>query len=153
MGNTNSEAWVKPAFVDVHLALYAKDPDKAHYQDLRAMGIEKPVATLLLTTTGWKSGQKRTTPLNYEKVDGNYIVVASKGGYTDDPLWYKNLVANPEADVQAGRDKCHARMRVAKGAERARLWDIMAKVYPPYLEYATAAPHREIPVVVLEPVG
>jgi deazaflavin-dependent oxidoreductase (nitroreductase family) len=152
MSEAKSPAWVKPAFIDDHMKLYREDPDKAHFQDLKAMGVAEPVPTLLLTTIGHKSGQKRTTPLNYDKVDGAYVVVASKGGWADDPLWYKNLAANPDVEVQAGRDRFSARARTAKGEERQRLWDHMAKVYPPYDDYAKAAPHREIPVVVLDPV-
>jgi len=146
-----TEAWVKPAFIDVHLAQYRTDPEKAHYMDLSAMGISEPVPALLLTTIGRKSGQPKVTPLNYQGVDGNYVVVASKGGYADNPLWYKNLDANPDVEVQAGKARFKARARTAKGEERVRLWDVMRRAYPPYDDYQAAAGDREIPVVVLEP--
>ena len=108
---------------------------------------------LRLTTIGRKSGQPKVTPLNYQAVDGAYVVVASKGGYADHPLWYKNLDANPDVEVQAGKARFKARARTAKGEERARLWDVMRRAYPPYDDYQAAAGAREIPVVVLEPAG
>jgi deazaflavin-dependent oxidoreductase (nitroreductase family) len=149
----DKQAWVKPDFIDVHLAQYRTDPDKAHYMDLSAMGIKEPVPALLLTTIGRKSGQPKVTPLNYQAVDGNYVVIASKGGYADHPLWYKNLDANPDVEVQAGTRRLKARARTSKGEERARLWEVMRRAYPPYDDYQAAAGEREIPVVVLEPTG
>lgn len=147
------EAWVKPAFIAEHLALYRSDPEKAHYMDLSQMGIKEPVPALLLTTTGRKSHEPKVTPLNYQKVGDGFVVIASKGGYADHPLWYLNLQADPKVEVQAGKDRFPARARTAQGAERARLWDVMRQAYPPYDSYQEAAGDREIPVVVLEPTS
>jgi deazaflavin-dependent oxidoreductase (nitroreductase family) len=107
------------------------------------------VRTLLLTTTGRKSGEERTTPLIYGEDDGSYVVVASKGGAPDDPAWMKNLREDPEAKVQVAGDKFAARARTATGEERDRLWARMAEIWPAYEDYATKT-DRLIPVVVLE---
>jgi deazaflavin-dependent oxidoreductase (nitroreductase family) len=107
------------------------------------------VRTLLLTTTGRKSGEERTTPLIYGEDDGRYVVVASKGGAPDDPAWFKNLRADPGAKVQVAADKFEAQARTATGEERDRLWAQMAEIWPAYADYATKT-DRLIPVVVLE---
>jgi proline iminopeptidase len=107
------------------------------------------VHTLLLTTTGRKSGEERTTPLIYGEDDGNYVVVASKGGAPDDPAWMKNLREDAGAKVQVAADKFDARARTATGEERDRLWARMAEIWPSYEDYAKKT-DRLIPVVVLE---
>jgi proline iminopeptidase len=110
------------------------------------------VPSLLLTTTGRKSGEKIVFPLFYgDTGDGGYIIVASKGGAPKHPQWYLNLQADPEVEVQVGPKKLKARARTVTGAERARLWQEALKFWPPYADYAQKT-EREIPVVVLEPV-
>ncbi|MEV5574572.1 nitroreductase family deazaflavin-dependent oxidoreductase [Spirillospora sp. NPDC052269] len=105
--------------------------------------------TLLLTTVGRKSGKERTTPLIYQQDGDDYIVIASKGGAPEDPLWYQNLEADPEVKVQVWGDRFNARARTATAEERPRLWKKMVAVWPAYDEY-TQKTDREIPVVVLE---
>ena len=107
------------------------------------------VPTLLLTTTGRKSGEPLMLPLIYGEDKGRYIIVASKGGYPTHPAWYLNLVANPRVKLQVGADKFDAKARTATGTERAELWKKMTKIWPAYDEYQTKT-KREIPVVVLE---
>src|SRR5712672_3578192 len=80
---------------------------------------EMTVPSLLLTTTGRKSGERFIFPLFYGKAGDGYIVVASKGGAPQHPGWYRNILANPEVEVQAGTTKTKARARTASGAERA----------------------------------
>ena len=110
------------------------------------------VPSLLLTTTGRKSGEKFIFPLFYgETGTGSYIVVASKGGAPQHPGWYRNLVTNPEVEVQVGPAKMKARARTATGAERTRLWQKALQFWPPYADYQQKT-EREIPVVVLDPV-
>jgi deazaflavin-dependent oxidoreductase (nitroreductase family) len=104
---------------------------------------------LLLTTTGRKSGEPRTTPLIYAEDGDRYVIVASKGGAPDDPGWYKNLVKTPEVELQVLDDVFPARARTAEGEERDRLWRKVNEVWPHYDEYQTRT-DREIPVVVLE---
>ncbi|MBI6031142.1 nitroreductase family deazaflavin-dependent oxidoreductase, partial [Clostridium perfringens] len=84
---------------------------------------EMTVPSLLLTTTGRKSGEKFIFPLFYGKVSSSYVVVASKGGAPEHPGWYRNLVANPDVEIQVGTAKLQARARTAVGDERTRLWE------------------------------
>jgi deazaflavin-dependent oxidoreductase (nitroreductase family) len=114
---------------------------------------EITVPSLLLTTTGRKSGEKFVFPLFYgETGSGGYIIVASKGGAPKHPVWYLNLVAHPDVEVQVGTKKMTARARTVTGEERALLWEKALKFWPPYADYQKKT-EREIPVVVLEPVG
>ncbi len=112
---------------------------------------EMIVPSLLLTTTGRKSGEKYMFPLFYGKTGDSYIVVASKGGAPEHPGWYRNLLANPDVEVQVGTAKIKAHARTATGEERTRLWATALKFWPPYADYQLKT-EREIPVVVLDPV-
>jgi deazaflavin-dependent oxidoreductase (nitroreductase family) len=107
------------------------------------------VPTLLLTTTGRRSGNPTTTPLIYGRDGENYVVVASKGGAPEHPGWYRNLAKTPEVELQVGPDVFAARARTAEPEERERLWRTMAAIWPAYDDYAQKT-DREIPVVVLE---
>src|SRR6266700_1246305 len=113
---------------------------------------EITVPALLLTTTGRKSGERFIFPLFYGTVGAGYFVVASKGGAPQHPGWYRNILANPEVEVQVGTAKMRARARTASGAERARLWQKSLEFWPPYAEYQKKT-EREIPVGVLDPVA
>ncbi len=104
---------------------------------------------LLLTTTGRKSGEKRTTPLIHRTDGERWIIVASKGGTPDHPYWFLNLEENAEAEIQVLEEKIPVNFSVAEGEERERLWSLMAEVWPDYDEYQKNT-DREIPVVVLE---
>jgi deazaflavin-dependent oxidoreductase (nitroreductase family) len=103
---------------------------------------------LLLTTEGRRSGESRTTPLIHRTDGERWVVVASKGGTPENPSWYENLKANPDATIQVKGDVLKVRASTAEGEERARLWSLMAEVWPAYDEYQ-AKTEREIPVVVL----
>ena len=107
------------------------------------------VPTLILTTTGRRSGEPRSTPLIFGEDGDDLVVVASKGGAPEDPGWYRNLSKHPEVEVQVEGDRFGARARTAEGEERERLWRLMAEIWPAYDDYA-AKTDREIPVVVLE---
>jgi deazaflavin-dependent oxidoreductase (nitroreductase family) len=106
---------------------------------------------LLLTTTGRKSGKRRTTPLIYQKQGDVYTVVASKGGADEPPQWYVNLQADPEVQVQVRGEKFTARARTATPEEKPALWAAMARTWPAYDDYQKKT-ERDIPVVVLERV-
>ncbi|MCW2947671.1 MAG: nitroreductase [Actinoallomurus sp.] len=105
--------------------------------------------TLLLTTTGRKSGQPRTTPLIYRKQGDAYTVIASNGGSEEPPLWYRNLQADPNVEVQLLGDRFTARARTASPDEKPAMWRTMTETWPAYDEYQEKS-SREIPVVVLE---
>jgi deazaflavin-dependent oxidoreductase (nitroreductase family) len=107
------------------------------------------VPTLLLTTTGRKSGERRTTPLIYGRDGDAYVIVASKGGAPAHPAWYLNLSAEPQVELQVKDEVFPARARTATAEERPRLWQLMAGIWPSYDDYQTKT-DREIPVVVLE---
>lgn len=139
--------WIK-----AHTELYKTDPEKAHMWDSSEAGGPGVLATLLLTTTGRKSGQPRALPLLYGEHGDGYVVIASKGGWPQHPAWFLNLEANPECDLMVGAKALRARARVAEGEEREKLWQQMAEIYPPYLDYQKAT-ERRIPVVVLDPIG
>ena len=113
---------------------------------------EMNVPSLLLTTTGRKSGEKFIFPLFYGEDGGKYFVIASKGGAPEHPGWYRNILADPVVEVQVGTKNLKARARTADGAERTRLWTKSLDFWPPYADYQTKT-QREIPVVVLEPVA
>ena len=105
---------------------------------------------LLLSVTGRKSGQIRTTALAYFEDGGNYVVVGSDGAARRDPQWWKNLQENPQATVRVGRDKFSARASLPRGAERKRLWQIGTVINPMWASYQKRT-KRRLPVVVLTP--
>lgn len=110
------------------------------------------VPTLLLTTTGRKSGTKRRTALIYGRDNADYVVVASKGGAPEQPAWFLNLQADPSVEIQVLDSVVPATAHVAEGPERERLWALMRQIWPAYDEYQTKT-DRQIPVVVLTPSG
>lgn len=142
-----------PKWIADHLQRYL-DTDGAdgHLWDSAPVGGPGPIPTLLLTTTGRRSGNSIVMPLIYGEAGGNYVVVASKGGAPKHPGWYLNLAAHPDVEVQILARRFRATARTASGAERAELWKQMAAIYPPYNDYQ-AKTDREIPVVVLEPAA
>ena len=135
-----------------HIELYRTDPEKAHIWDAAPLGGPGPLASLLLTTKGRKSGDPRALPLLYGTVGGSYVVIASKAGQPKHPLWYLNLEADPACELQVGTEHVVARARTATGEERERLWKQMTEIYSPLDGYQKRAGEREIPVVVLDPV-
>lgn len=105
-------------------------------------------AFLLLTTTGAKTGKERTVPLGYVKVEGRLLILASKAGAETNPLWFGNVVANPDVVVEIGAEKYRARADVKEGDERNRLFAAIVAKAPRFGEYQERAP-RPIPVVEL----
>ena len=110
------------------------------------------VYTLVLATTGRRTGEPRRTCLIYGTSGDDFVVVASKGGADEDQAWFKNLQAEPSVGVQVGTRRFTARARVATAAERDRLWARMVGIFPRYDEYARKT-DREIPIVLLTPVS
>ena len=147
MANFSEIPWIAE-----HIELYRTDPEKAHMWDSSTLGGPGLLPTLLLTTKGRKSGKPRALPLIYGTVGDSHIVIASKGGLPNHPLWYRNLEAAPECQLKVGAKPVSARARVAEGAEREELWAKMVEIYAPYSDYQKAT-ERTIPVVVLDPIG
>lgn len=109
---------------------------------------DRPV--VLVTIRGAKSGKLRYTPLMRVEHDGRYVLVASKGGAPEHPLWYHNLVANPHVELQDGTQTKEYDARELTGDERAQWWERSVAAYPPYADYQKKT-DRLIPVFVLEP--
>jgi deazaflavin-dependent oxidoreductase (nitroreductase family) len=107
--------------------------------------------TLILTTTGRRSGEARSTPLIYGRNGDDFLVVASKGGAPAPPAWYLNLQDHPQVTVQVKGDRFAAKARTASADEKPELWETMTAEWPAYDDYQTKT-DREIPVVVLERV-
>ena len=107
--------------------------------------------TLLLTTTGRRTGEQTTTPLIFGRDGDDYVIVASQGGAPEHPGWYRNLVKRPEVGLQVKGERFRGLARTAAGDERTELWRRMAEIWPHYDMYATRT-DREIPVVVVEPL-
>src|SRR4051794_33345230 len=139
-----TQAW--KAFQGTHLALFRASG--------RRLGTRfGGVKVLFLHHFGAKSGVERISPLLYIEDGGNLAIIASKGGHTRNPAWFHNLKAHPDVRVEMRGEVRNVRARVAAGDERERIWRKAAKVWPDYDNYQKRAPHREIPVVVLEPRG
>lgn len=105
---------------------------------------------LLLTTTGRRSGQPRTAPVVYLADRENLVVIGSNAGHNRTPAWSLNLQANPEAEVEVGRERRKVRARVAADEERAELWRRHNEQYSGFDEYE-ARTDRDIALFVLEP--
>ena len=106
---------------------------------------------LLLTTKGRKSGEMRTTPLIHVTDDGRWVVIASKGGWPHDPIWFKNLIANPDdIEIQVKDEVIPVSAEVVDAEERDRLWSAMTESWPDYDSYAERT-DRVLPVFRLTP--
>jgi deazaflavin-dependent oxidoreductase (nitroreductase family) len=110
----------------------------------------KPI--ILLTTIGAKSGKIRKTPLMRVEHGGEYAVVASLGGAPKNPVWYYNIKAHPQVELQDGADTKDYEAREVFGDEKAAWWERAVEAWPDYAEYQTKT-DRQIPVFVLTPVS
>lgn len=103
---------------------------------------------VLLTTKGNKTGKLRKTPLMRVEHDGEYAVVASLGGAPKHPVWYYNVVADPNVELQDGTDKADYVAREVTGEDKAVWWERAVAAYPDYADYQKKT-DREIPAFVL----
>jgi deazaflavin-dependent oxidoreductase (nitroreductase family) len=109
---------------------------------------------VLLTTTGRRTGEPRTTPMMFHREGDRVLVIASNVGAPRHPDWYLNLVADPEVTVEVGDESGAPRRAVARtleGAERERVWEMLKATYPFFAEHERKT-SRTIPVVALLPV-
>jgi deazaflavin-dependent oxidoreductase (nitroreductase family) len=113
---------------------------------------DRGIPVIVMTMLGAASGKLRKVPVMRVEHDGRYGVVASKGGAPDNPVWYRNLVANPHIELQDGPAKKDYAVRELSGAERTAWWDRAVAAYPDYADYQTRT-DRLIPVLLAEPVG
>jgi len=117
--------------------------------DGRVGGQFEGAPLLLLTTTGARSGQARTSPMMYRSEGGRLYVFASKAGAPTNPDWYRNLVVHPEVTVEVGAERFDADASVVEGEERDRIYAAQAAEYPGFAEYQEKT-DRVIPVVALD---
>jgi deazaflavin-dependent oxidoreductase (nitroreductase family) len=109
---------------------------------------------LLVHHTGAKTGTERVNPVAYQKLDNGYAIFASKGGYPKNPDWYHNLRAHPKTLVEVGTDTVDVVARVAEGDERERIWTAQKQLFSGFADYEEKTKGiRDIPVIILEPVG
>lgn len=131
--------------------------DVARYQDnpdgwSTGAGAPSGLPTLLLTSIGRKSGEKRTTPLVFLQNGEEMVVVGSLAGHDTHPAWYFNVTANPECSVQRDRDKLTAVARNASAEEREELWPKLIALFPPW-GFFQKQTDRPFSVVILSPTG
>jgi len=129
-------------FYAVHRAIYRLSGGRIF---IRSLGC--PV--VLLTTTGRKSGQPRTAPVFGFQEGQSIVVVPSNAGKERDPAWYLNLRANPQAQVQLGREILRVKAREATAEERERLWPFLVSRYGGYEVYRKRT-DRQFPVLILD---
>jgi deazaflavin-dependent oxidoreductase (nitroreductase family) len=139
MANSDDEQ----LFGEEHVRVYRETGGERGYIWRRGTEI------LLLTTTGRKSGEERTTPLIHRTDGDRWIIVASKGGTPDHPDWYLNLQENPEIEIQVKDEVIPVRASTVDDEERERLWEKMTEVWPDYDDYQSNT-DRKIPIVALE---
>jgi deazaflavin-dependent oxidoreductase (nitroreductase family) len=130
-------------FARAHIAVYRRTNGR-----LGAKLLWFPAA--LLTTTGRKSGLPRTTATLYLRDGDKVVLPASFGGRDGNPLWYRNIQADPRVRVQVRDEHLAMSARDATDEERRRYWPVLIKMYPPYKNYRDAT-DRVIPLVVCEP--
>lgn len=137
--------------IGAHIKLHLTDPAAAHMWDATPVGMPGLVTTLLLTTIGRKSGEPRHVPLLYVDDGDGYLVIGSKGGNAEHPIWFLNLQANPECEIRVGAPPVKALARILDGEEYGRAWNKIASKHANYAKYQ-ARTERRIPVIRLEPV-
>jgi F420H(2)-dependent quinone reductase len=133
---------VESLFTNVQVSLYRLSGG-------RISGTFKGVPVLLLTTTGRKTGKKRTKPLLYLMDNDQVVLVASHAGAPTHPIWWRNLQHNPHAEVQIRRTLLQVEAREATPEERERLWPKLVALYPDYQNYQKRTT-RTIPIVLLQ---
>jgi deazaflavin-dependent oxidoreductase (nitroreductase family) len=138
---------------NVDYSLLGEDHVRCYQETDGEVGYEwNGAPSLLLTTTGRKSGEARISPLIFGRDGDDYLVVASVGGLPNHPAWYLNLQADPNASVQVRAEHLDVVARTASPDEKPRLWQIVNEVWPNYDVYQSRT-DRVIPVVVLTPIG
>ncbi len=136
---------------DVDYSLLGEEHVRRYQETDGEVGYEwNGAPSLLLTTTGRKSGAARTSPLIFGRDGEDYLVVASVGGMPNHPAWYLNLVADPHASIQVRAEHVDVVARTASSEEKPRLWQIVNEVWPNYDVYQSRT-ERVIPVVILTP--
>lgn len=137
--------WILKAFTKLNVWVYRLSAGRLMNQ-FGGRGI------CLVKMTGAKSGHQRFIPLMYVPFEDGVLLVASQGGAPKHPVWYHNLVAHPDIEVQVKGKKMKVRARRADADEKARVWPICVEYYPPYEDYQ-AITTRDIPVFICLPAS
>jgi deazaflavin-dependent oxidoreductase (nitroreductase family) len=147
----NEPGYTEPGYTAPDLTLLGAEHVRRYQETNGEVGyLWNGVPTLLLTTTGRRTGLARTIAIIFGREGDDYLLVASKGGAPQHPDWYLNLTAKPEAEIQVRGEHLPVVARTASDDEKPRLWRIMTEVWPNYDVYQTRT-ERVIPVVVLSP--
>jgi deazaflavin-dependent oxidoreductase (nitroreductase family) len=140
----------EPGYTPPDLTLVGEEHVRQYLATDGAVGHEwNGVQTLVLTTTGRRSGERRSSAMIYGTDGDAFVVIASNGGSPTHPAWYLNLGQDPAAEVQVGAARMPVLACTATGDERSRLWSLMTGIWPNFDVYQSRT-SREIPVVVLE---
>jgi len=136
-----------------HLRAYLRSGGaEGHLYDFGPINGEGLQPICLIKHVGRKTGRRLIVPLIYGMVEGEIVIVASKGGAPEHPAWYRNIAAASEVEVQVATQAFRAAWREPADAERQRVWDQMVAIYPPYAEYQQST-DRLIPLVMMKPVA
>jgi deazaflavin-dependent oxidoreductase (nitroreductase family) len=125
---------------------------QGHVMDLSDVGGHSFTTHCLIKVKGRKSGRTQIAPLIYGDIGGEVVIVASKGGADQHPEWYLNLRAAPDIDFQIATQAFRGTWREPEGDERHKVWDFMARAYPPYINYQKSTA-RHIPLIMMTPVA
>jgi deazaflavin-dependent oxidoreductase (nitroreductase family) len=135
--------WLLKAMVAVNVFFYRLTGG-------RFMGRLKGSPICLVTMRGRKSGRTLVIPLMYTPHGEDVLIVASLGGAPNHPVWYHNIMADPDIAIQVGRQLRKMRARQANAAEKARLWPLCVASYPDFAAYQ-ARTDRDIPLIICQP--
>jgi deazaflavin-dependent oxidoreductase (nitroreductase family) len=140
-------------WVTEHRDMYLQSAGtQGHIMDLIPVGGYPFTTHCLIKYVGRKSGRTFITPLIYGDIGGEVVIVASKGGADHHPAWYLNIVDSKEVDFQIATQAFRATWREPTGPERAKVWNFMVDIYPPYAKYQ-ASTKREIPLLLMKAIG
>jgi deazaflavin-dependent oxidoreductase (nitroreductase family) len=135
-----------------HCEMYLRSGGaEGHVIDITEAGGHSFTTHCLIRLRGRRSGRTYITPLIYGDVGGEVVIVASKGGADQHPEWYLNLRASDHVDLQIATQAFRASWREPEGDERHKIWDFMARAFPPYINYQKSTA-RHIPLVMMTPV-
>jgi deazaflavin-dependent oxidoreductase (nitroreductase family) len=153
MSEADSTPSAMPDWQEQHLHNYLQSGGaEGHFYDFGPINDEGYQPICLIKHIGRKSGRTLILPLIYGMVEGEIVIVASKGGAPAHPAWYLNILAKSEIDVQVATEAFRGTWREPADAERQRIWEQMVAIYPPYAEYQQST-DRLIPLVLIKPVA
>jgi deazaflavin-dependent oxidoreductase (nitroreductase family) len=142
-----------PEWQEQHLHRYLQSGGaEGHFYDFGPINGEGYQPICLIKHVGRKTGRTLILPLIYGMIEGEIVIVASKGGSPTHPAWYLNITAAVEVQVQVATQAFRTTWREPADAERQRIWDQMVAIYPPYAEYQEST-DRLIPLVLMKPVA